>query len=139
MVTCWMCGKEFEPDRERLRLWAESGRNFDPTDWECSTCSSLTLSDEPALFCSQCGTKLSVIDFHINGLNGWADAKCMTCGGFHRYMRTPATLWESVINLENYYAYAARPRPNTCMELTALSATPAEKPVQPALQLKLFS
>jgi hypothetical protein len=56
MVTCWMCGKEFEPDRERLREWAESGRNFDPTDWECSACSNLTLSNELVLFCSQlCG------------------------------------------------------------------------------------
>jgi len=40
MIPCWMCGKEFEPDSEKLREWAESGRNFDPTDWECSSCSS---------------------------------------------------------------------------------------------------
>ena len=137
MIPCWMCGKEFEPDREKLREWAESGRNFDPTDWECSFCSSLTLTDEPVLFCSQCGTRLRIVEFEINGLNGWADAKCPTCESFKRYMRTPATSWESVINLKNYYAYAARP--NTCMKLTALSATPAEMPALPARQLMLFS
>lgn len=38
MLACWMCGLEFEPDPERMRAWAESGRTFDPTDWECGQC-----------------------------------------------------------------------------------------------------
>ena len=42
MVTCFMCGAKFEPRPEKLKEWAESGRDFDPTDWECKTCYSLT-------------------------------------------------------------------------------------------------
>lgn len=38
MVTCYVCGCEFEPTAEEMRAWAESGRNFDPTDWECPHC-----------------------------------------------------------------------------------------------------
>ncbi len=44
-MTCWICGKEFEPDPERLREWAESGVQFDPTDWECPECQALWKSD----------------------------------------------------------------------------------------------
>ena len=42
MVECFMCGAKFEPRPEKLKEWAESGRDFDPTDWECKTCYSLT-------------------------------------------------------------------------------------------------
>lgn len=38
MVKCVMCGKEFEPKPEELKAWAESGADFDPTDWECPAC-----------------------------------------------------------------------------------------------------
>ncbi len=37
-VNCFMCGKEFEVEAEKAREWAESGRPFDPTDWECPDC-----------------------------------------------------------------------------------------------------
>ena len=42
MVECFMCGAKFEPRPEKLKEWAESGRDFDPTDWECKSCYSLT-------------------------------------------------------------------------------------------------
>lgn len=35
-ISCWICGEIFQPDPEQLRVWAESGKPFDPTDWECS-------------------------------------------------------------------------------------------------------
>ena len=38
MVKCVMCGNEFEPKPEELKAFAESGADFDPTDWECPTC-----------------------------------------------------------------------------------------------------
>lgn len=42
MVTCFVCGAKFEPRPEKLKEWAESGRDFCPTDWECQACYSLT-------------------------------------------------------------------------------------------------
>ena len=42
MVICFMCGAKFEPRPEKLKEWAESGRDFDPTDWGCKSCYSLT-------------------------------------------------------------------------------------------------
>lgn len=38
MVECYLCGETFEPSPERVKAWAESGRDFDPTDWECKRC-----------------------------------------------------------------------------------------------------
>ena len=38
MVNCCICNRSFEPDPARLKAWAESGRSFDPTDWECPDC-----------------------------------------------------------------------------------------------------
>lgn len=38
MMTCWMCNTDYEEDPERVRAWAESDKNFDPTDWECPDC-----------------------------------------------------------------------------------------------------
>lgn len=38
MIECYICGQEFEPDPEKLKAWAESGENFEPTDWECPDC-----------------------------------------------------------------------------------------------------
>lgn len=38
MVKCYQCGIEFEPEPQRLKEWAESGKNFEPTDWECPNC-----------------------------------------------------------------------------------------------------
>ena len=41
MVNCCICNRPFEPDPARLKAWAESGRSFDPTDWECPDCRNL--------------------------------------------------------------------------------------------------
>jgi rubredoxin len=38
MVTCCICGHEFEPNPDEVKAWAESGRQFDPTDWTCPEC-----------------------------------------------------------------------------------------------------
>lgn len=37
-VRCWKCKTEFEPSPELIKEWAESGRPFEPTDWECGKC-----------------------------------------------------------------------------------------------------
>lgn len=45
-----MCGAPFEPNPEKVRLWAESGDNFDGTDWTCPACVALDdvgQDDEP--------------------------------------------------------------------------------------------
>lgn len=38
MIECYLCGEMFEPSPEKIKAWAESGRDFDPTDWECGQC-----------------------------------------------------------------------------------------------------
>ena len=38
MVKCCVCEQLFEPPPDHLRAWGESGRDFDPTDWECEPC-----------------------------------------------------------------------------------------------------
>ena len=40
-IKCYKCGREFVPDRAKLDAWANSGRPFDPTDWECEYCSQM--------------------------------------------------------------------------------------------------
>ena len=37
-VECHLCQEPFEASEERVRAWADSGRPFDPTDWECPDC-----------------------------------------------------------------------------------------------------
>ena len=37
-VDCCVCGITFSVSPARLQVWAESGRDFDPTDWECPEC-----------------------------------------------------------------------------------------------------
>ena len=37
-VPCYKCGIEYQPTAEAMRVWAESGRQFEPTDWECPEC-----------------------------------------------------------------------------------------------------
>ena len=44
MVKCYKCDTDFEPTKEEMKAWAESGDSFDPTDWECSKC-KLTLDE----------------------------------------------------------------------------------------------
>ena len=34
-VKCYMCGRYFTPDPEKFNAWGNSGKDFDPTDWEC--------------------------------------------------------------------------------------------------------
>lgn len=38
MVQCWQCENMFEPDKEAVKNWAQSGKAFEPTDWECEDC-----------------------------------------------------------------------------------------------------
>lgn len=37
-VNCHLCLQPFEPDPDLVRAWGNSGRSFDPTDWECDAC-----------------------------------------------------------------------------------------------------
>lgn len=37
-MKCYICDREFEPDPQQLKAWAESECDFDPTDWECGDC-----------------------------------------------------------------------------------------------------
>jgi hypothetical protein len=37
-VECYQCGQMFEPDPAKVNAWAESGADFEPTDWECPDC-----------------------------------------------------------------------------------------------------
>lgn len=39
--VCYMCETEFQADPKVVKLWADSGRSFDPTDWECPECSDI--------------------------------------------------------------------------------------------------
>lgn len=56
-MRCYQCGVEFEPSPAALRRWAESGRPFDPTDWECEACRRAEAEiPEPGLrYCIACG------------------------------------------------------------------------------------
>ena len=40
-MTCWKCGKDFEPSSLAVAVWADGGNPFDPTDWECPECEAL--------------------------------------------------------------------------------------------------
>lgn len=40
-MECYICGKLFDPDPERVKAWGESGEDFEPTDWECPDCDAL--------------------------------------------------------------------------------------------------
>jgi len=37
-VRCCRCDGWYVPNPESVKAWAESGRPFDPTDWECGGC-----------------------------------------------------------------------------------------------------
>ena len=37
-VNCHLCNEPFQPDPEKVDAWGNSGRPFDPTDWECGDC-----------------------------------------------------------------------------------------------------
>lgn len=51
MVTCYKCGKEFEPDPVKVKEWVDSELPFDPTDWECPACAE---AEEEYLWELQC-------------------------------------------------------------------------------------
>jgi rubredoxin len=38
LIECYVCGHSFAPTDEQLEAWVNSGRNWDPTDWECPAC-----------------------------------------------------------------------------------------------------
>lgn len=50
MIECWICGKLFEPDPEKVKAWAESDRGFDGTDWECRECIQLEYQDDDSYY-----------------------------------------------------------------------------------------
>jgi len=37
-AVCYKCNRNYTPPPAQMKAWAESGRDFDPTDWECGTC-----------------------------------------------------------------------------------------------------
>ncbi|MEE8390499.1 MAG: hypothetical protein V3S14_06840 [Anaerolineae bacterium] len=37
-AVCCSCGETYGEDKAKVKVWAESGRDFDPTDWECECC-----------------------------------------------------------------------------------------------------
>ena len=37
-MKCYICGEEFVPDPVQVAEWGNSGRDFEPTDWECDDC-----------------------------------------------------------------------------------------------------
>lgn len=37
-ALCVHCGELYTPDKEQVDEWANSGRAYDPTDWECPDC-----------------------------------------------------------------------------------------------------
>lgn len=37
-AECYICGTTFVADPAKMKAWAESGRDYDPTDWECECC-----------------------------------------------------------------------------------------------------
>lgn len=37
-VECYRCGELFTPDPATVQAWAESDRDWEPTDWECPAC-----------------------------------------------------------------------------------------------------
>ena len=37
-ISCYQCGIDFQPNPEEIKQWAESGRQFEPTDWLCPDC-----------------------------------------------------------------------------------------------------
>lgn len=47
MVECWICGKQYAPNPEKVKAWAESEEPFDGTDWECGECIDNSGSPEP--------------------------------------------------------------------------------------------
>ena len=40
-VPCFICDELFTPSTEQYNEWGNSGRSFDPTDWECPDCRKL--------------------------------------------------------------------------------------------------
>lgn len=55
MVQCYRCGIIFSPSVVALRAWAESGRPFDPTDWNCDDCRREEDSGGIPVKCPKCG------------------------------------------------------------------------------------
>jgi hypothetical protein len=37
-INCHICNRPYEPDPDKVQAWADSGRRFEPTDWECEEC-----------------------------------------------------------------------------------------------------
>lgn len=50
MVQCCYCQRVFRPNAEKMRLWAESGRQFDPTDWICSECLNMAVGPNQIIY-----------------------------------------------------------------------------------------
>ena len=47
LIPCYKCRVEFEPSKEEIKKFAESDRDFDPTDWECPRCKNDPYRDMP--------------------------------------------------------------------------------------------
>jgi len=94
MLNCYKCNKEFEPDPGKVRRWAESDEDFDPTDWECPECATIddvSVYDEcpacpefpectgaDAVTCRLCG--VTILQCNAHGLMGPpAEYYCQDC------------------------------------------------------------
>jgi len=44
-VPCYMCGRQFQPDPVKMQEWGNSGRPYEPTDWECPVCWQASLEE----------------------------------------------------------------------------------------------
>lgn len=70
-MLCYRCGKEYEAPPGRLKAWAESGHDFEPTDWECPECAELWFDpewldvedDDDLGTCLVCGESVTVDDY----------------------------------------------------------------------------
>jgi len=40
-AVCYVCEKSFEPAAEKLKEWADSEREYEPTDWTCPECEAV--------------------------------------------------------------------------------------------------
>ena len=45
IMRCHMCGEQYLETAQRVRLWAESGEPYEPTDWTCRDCRDTHLTN----------------------------------------------------------------------------------------------
>lgn len=53
-MPCYVCEQLFVPDANQMKAWAESGRPFDPLDWECGDCDVIDYIDHEEVMAADC-------------------------------------------------------------------------------------